>query len=233
MDLAKHALDVGIFTRTLDAHRSFWSNDVGLSYERMLKLGEGIHQHRFLVGSSVIKVNHSRNPLCGYGSGIAGISLRRTSVAVPTIMTAPESLKVLLTNAAAGQEDGLAVHFEVSDLAKHNEFWSGVMQMPEGEGCFVCGSTSIHLKSTAVPRQPDSWKVLGWSYLTVQVRDCVHEHLAALSRGAREGEPPRRIGDTAVISFIRDPDGNFIELSQKAELVGRGEVQHAQHNPRR
>jgi hypothetical protein len=28
------------------------------------------------------------------------------------------------------------------------------------------------------------------------------------------------MGDVAMISFVRDPDGNFIELSQRASLVG-------------
>jgi hypothetical protein len=28
------------------------------------------------------------------------------------------------------------------------------------------------------------------------------------------------LGDTAYISFIRDPDGNWIELSQRASLTG-------------
>jgi hypothetical protein len=28
------------------------------------------------------------------------------------------------------------------------------------------------------------------------------------------------MGEVAVISFVRDPDGNFIELSQRASLLG-------------
>jgi lactoylglutathione lyase len=31
---------------------------------------------------------------------------------------------------------------------------------------------------------------------------------------------PITLGETARISFIRDPDGNWIELSQRASLVG-------------
>jgi lactoylglutathione lyase len=54
----------------------------------------------------------------------------------------------------------------------------------------------------------------------VQVTDCRAEHQGVLDRGGSEGEPPRRLGDVAVVSFVRDPDGNFIELSQRASLVG-------------
>jgi len=41
-----------------------------------------------------------------------------------------------------------------------------------------------------------------------------------LARGGEEGAPPRLLGDTVRMSFVRDPDGNFIELSQRASLVG-------------
>ncbi len=35
-----------------------------------------------------------------------------------------------------------------------------------------------------------------------------------------EGAPPVTLGEVARISFIRDPDGNWIEISQRASLTG-------------
>lgn len=220
MNLAKACLDVGMFTDDLDAQRAFWSKVVGLSAETMLKLGAGIHQHRFLIGKSVVKVNSSRQPISDASSGIAGVSIRRAALVVPTVLVSPDKQQVALEPAVSGQEDGLIIRMNVSDVARHREFWSSVMQFPLiDDGC-VCGSTSIELRPLPPTSRTQSWKARGWSYLTVQVRDCAAEHEAALRRGGIEGEPPRRIGDSVVISFIRDPDGNFIELSQKAELVG-------------
>lgn len=60
----------------------------------------------------------------------------------------------------------------------------------------------------------------GFRYLTVQVWDCDAEHAALLALGAEEGRPPATLGTTARISFIRDPDGNWIEVSQRASLTG-------------
>jgi predicted enzyme related to lactoylglutathione lyase len=54
----------------------------------------------------------------------------------------------------------------------------------------------------------------------VQVKNCSAEHAGVLSRGGEEGAPPVLLGDTVRMSFVRDPDGNFIELSQRASLVG-------------
>jgi hypothetical protein len=38
--------------------------------------------------------------------------------------------------------------------------------------------------------------------------------------GGREALAPTTLGTTARISMVRDPDGNFIELSQRASLTG-------------
>ena len=46
------------------------------------------------------------------------------------------------------------------------------------------------------------------------------EHSGVLARGGREGDPPRTIGTTTRYSFVRDPDGNWIEVSQRAQLTG-------------
>jgi lactoylglutathione lyase len=60
----------------------------------------------------------------------------------------------------------------------------------------------------------------GWRYITFQVFEVDKEHAAALERGAREAVAPITLGTTARISMIRDPDGNWIELSQRASIVG-------------
>jgi predicted enzyme related to lactoylglutathione lyase len=57
-------------------------------------------------------------------------------------------------------------------------------------------------------------------YITVQVRDVEAEHRRFMSMGVWEGAAPVTLGTVARISFIRDPDGNFIEISQRASLTG-------------
>ena len=41
-----------------------------------------------------------------------------------------------------------------------------------------------------------------------------------LSHGGREAVAPVTLGTTARISMVKDPDGNRIELSQRASIVG-------------
>jgi lactoylglutathione lyase len=41
-----------------------------------------------------------------------------------------------------------------------------------------------------------------------------------MAHGGTEGRPPVTLGTTARVSFVRDPDGNWIEVSQRASLTG-------------
>ncbi len=59
---------------------------------------------------------------------------------------------------------------------------------------------------------------LGWTYLTVQVRDCDAE-IDSVS-AARIKSRPVTMGDVARIAMVSDPDGNLLEISQRATLTG-------------
>ena len=65
-----------------------------------------------------------------------------------------------------------------------------------------------------------SMRAVGMRYVTVQVREVDAEHRRFMSMGVWEGAAPISLGAVARISFIRDPDGNFIEISQRASLTG-------------
>jgi len=56
---------------------------------------------------------------------------------------------------------------------------------------------------------------LGIQYVTLQVRDCDAAFRALKAAGAAVAVEPSTFGTVARISFVRDPDGNFIELSQR------------------
>ena len=43
---------------------------------------------------------------------------------------------------------------------------------------------------------------------------------ARRARGGREALAPTTLGTTARISMVRDPDGNWIEISQRASITG-------------
>ena len=53
-----------------------------------------------------------------------------------------------------------------------------------------------------------------------QLEDLHRTCASHIASGAEEAHPPMTLGNTARISFIRDPDGNWIEISQRASLTG-------------
>src|SRR5262245_53431571 len=74
MNLAKPHLDIGLFSTKRDEQLAFWQQAVGLAYDHMGKLGGGMQQHRHHMNGSILKMNHSRNPLpAAPPSGIVGL----------------------------------------------------------------------------------------------------------------------------------------------------------------
>jgi predicted enzyme related to lactoylglutathione lyase len=70
------------------------------------------------------------------------------------------------------------------------------------------------------PPRIEGWREKGLRYMTVQIFDC-DEVTAAMERaGVEIGMSPRTIGQVRY-SFARDPDGNWIELSERASLTGK------------
>jgi lactoylglutathione lyase len=46
-------------------------------------------------------------------------------------------------------------------------------------------------------------------------------HSQVIAAGGAEGRAPVTLGETARISFVRDAQGNWLEISQRASLTGR------------
>lgn len=221
LQLAKAALDVGLYTNNRDAALAFWSNELALPYSEMLPVGRGVQQHRYLIGTSVLKVNHSREPLpAAAPSGIRTITIHRPGGVRTRQLQDPDGNVVFLRGALGANEPRLSVQLIVSDLPRHEDFYGRVLGLPAlGSHGFACGTSHIELAEGAAFTDPDQ-RALGYRYLTVQVFDVKQTHAAILARGGREGMAPVKLGDVAHISFVRDPDGNWIEISQRKSLTG-------------
>ena len=83
------------------------------------------------------------------------------------------------------------------------------------------GTTVVRLVDDPGVDRTGPLQAAGFRYLTVQVRDVQSEHARIVALGYDEAMPPRKLGDVAAISFVRDPGGNWIEISQRASLTGK------------
>lgn len=225
MDLAKPRIDVGLFTTNLEPMLDFWQNEIGLPFDHMLPLGNGLQQHRHDLLGSVLKINHSRNELPAVPpSGYRELLIARESLLGPKRLTDPDGNRVTLVPPGALGIARIGIRLGVRDVNAHRRFYAvslGLPDVPEqGGGSFLCGD-SVILFEKAENAQPDPvMEGPGWRYITIQIRNVDEEHARILAGGGREGRAPATLGKVARISFIRDPDGNWIEMSQRASLVG-------------
>lgn len=222
MKLAKQHLDVGLFSTKRDEQLAFWQETVGLPYDHMGKLGGGVQQHRHHMNGSILKMNHARGPLPELPpSGIVGLQIARDGVAAPQPLSDPDGNRVTLVAKGVDGVSGIAILLRVNDPAAHDHFWTHAMQFERaGDGRYRCGDSLIVIAEHGHVEGSAEWRGPGYRYITVQVWDCLAEYAGILARGGASGGEPRVLGDTVRYAFVCDPDGNHIEISQRASLTG-------------
>lgn len=214
MKLAKPCLDLGLNTDRRDEQLAFWQDEVGLAYDHMGKLGGGMQQHRHHLHGSILKVNHARDPL----APAAPSGFKRLWIAGdgPRDLTDPDGNDVRLVPRGHDGITGIAIELMVNDIEASRRFYEEAM----GFTGLMCGTTRLIMTPGKVEPSP-GWRAPGFRYITIQVFDAVAAHDRVLARGGTEGAPPRVLGDVVRFSFVRDPDGNFIEISERTTLTGR------------
>jgi lactoylglutathione lyase len=112
----------------------------------------------------------------------------------------------------------------VRNLGEHRGFYGDVLGFAEqswsGGPAFRLGDSLLLLQQDVAATVDPVRQARGWRYITLQVADIDAVHNELRSKGVREGLAPVTLGDVARISMILDPDGNWIELSRRASVVG-------------
>ncbi len=222
MNLAKPHIDIGLFSNKRDEQLAFWGKTVGLVYDHMAKLGGGLQQHRHHMNGSILKMNHAREPLpAAPASGIIGLKIARDDQPMPVALADPDGNMVGLVPGGFEGIVGIAVLLRVNDFAAHDRFWTRAMQFERvAERRYRCGDSLIVLAEQGPVERAADYRAPGYRYTTVQIHDCVREYEGIVERGGESAMAPRLLGDTVRYAFVMDPDGNRIEISQRASLVG-------------
>ncbi len=219
MQLAKPAVDVGLYTNQLDAMLAFWQEQAGVPFAELLKVGGGVHQHRHAIGDSVLKINHTRAALpTDQPTGLRRLEVYSDAVDEPLELLDPDDNEVILTPSGAGKHN-LRMHITTNSVEQTLAFYCNVLGLPaSGDNEVAVGASLLSFEPGKVG--PFERQARGYRYLTVQVFDVVGTHQQILDAGGTEGMAPVRLGEVAYISFVRDPDGNWIEISQRKSITG-------------
>lgn len=222
MQLAKRQFDVGLYTNETEGMIEFWQTKIGLPFEEMLPLGQGVRQHRYGLHGSVLKLNSARDPLPpAKQSGYRELWIASTDVAETELLRDVDGNAIRLVLPGYLGVNGVALKLFVSSAARFREFYGSVMQLQSAaKHTYRIGDSLVMFEEQPRVPQDQPMRAKGFRYFTIQVVDIDREHAKLVERGAVEGMAPVTLGSTARISFIRDPDGNWIELSQRASLTG-------------
>ncbi len=225
MNLAKPRVDIGLNTNNLEAMLEFWQNEAGLKFDHILPIRPGMKQHRHDALGSVVKINHYDAPLPdSRPSGYSELLIARAGLSAPSSMHDPDGNAVTLVPPGTQRISQIGIRLNVRDLDAHTRFYSqglGLTMEPFERGvAFRAGETLLLLDPSRDAPSDATMDGKGWRYITFQVFKVDEEHRKAIARGGREAMPPTTLGKTARISMVRDPDGNWIELSQRASITG-------------
>ena len=128
MRLAKAALDVGLFTTQLDPMLAFWQQEIGLPFHETLPVGDGVRQLRHGIGESVLKINHSRDPLpSAPPAGYRHLTIAQPRVAAARELTDPDGNRVTLVPPGHDDIEQLQMHLRVRDPSAHHDFFGRVL----------------------------------------------------------------------------------------------------------
>ncbi|GEC51896.1 catechol 2,3-dioxygenase-like lactoylglutathione lyase family enzyme [Bradyrhizobium japonicum] len=225
MQLAKNVIDVGLSSNDLEPMLRFWQQDAGLRFDHVQPIRRGQKQYRHDAQGSVIKLNHHVEPLPDAApSGYRELIIARAGVETPQHMHDPDGNRVCLVAPGHDGITQIAVAMAVRNLAAHRRFYGDILGFTEqswsGGPAFRLGDSLILLEEDAAATVDPIRQARGWRYITLQVADIDAVHDGLRAKGVREGLAPVTLGEVARISMILDPDGNWIELSRRASIVG-------------
>ena len=225
MNLAKPRVDFGLATNDIEPVLAFWRNEAGIPFDHLLKIRKGQDQYRHDALGSVLKINHNAAPLAeNPPSGYLEMIVAREDLTEPRELTDPDGNAVRLVPPGWNGVTQIAVRLGVRDLEAHRKFYTDALGLTEepyaGGAAFRAGETLLLVEQSADAPSDAQMAGKGGRYITFQVFKVDEEHARILEKGGREAVAPVTLGTTARISMVRDPDGNWIEISQRASIVG-------------
>jgi catechol 2,3-dioxygenase-like lactoylglutathione lyase family enzyme len=225
MQLAKNVTDIGLSTNNLEPMLRFWQQDAAVRFDHVLPVRRGQKQYRHDEQGSVIKLNHHAEPLPEAApSGYRELIIAREGLKTTRRMVDPDGNRVQLVPRGYDGVSQIAIAMGVRSLGAHRKFYGdalGFAEQPWRDGAaFRLGDSLVLLEEDRAATVDPVRQARGWRYITLQVTDIDAVHDELRSKGVREGLAPVTLGDVARISMILDPDGNWIELSRRASVVG-------------
>lgn len=221
MRLAKPHLDIGLFTRQIGKHREFWGGTVGLRLDHELELRKGWVQHRFDAHDSVVKVNHWSDDLPPLpATGYVGLTIARAGHPAWEGRH-PDGGWVRTVPPGTDGISRIGITVRTPHPARMMAFYTHAMEFDRIDATTArCGDTMLFVEQGPGGSETEDFVGPGYRYLTVQVFDADQSMRDIFARGGRIAREAISFKDVARYGFVKDPDGNWIEMSARTSLTG-------------
>jgi lactoylglutathione lyase len=143
-------------------------------------------------------------------------------VSGPALVHDPEGVEVELVPPGHDGIVDVEIVNATSDPAEARRFWvDGIGGTEIEPGRFRIGDSIVRCVEEPGLVKPTARHAPGFRYLTVQVQHVDEAWRRLVEMGFVGEMEPTSLGTTARVSFVRDPDGGYLEVSERAEFTGR------------
>jgi hypothetical protein len=219
--LSKPFIDVGLFTNAGDAMRSFYSDEIGLPFIDNLQMEPGYLLSRYNANGSALKINEVDTPLPARATHYVRMLWPEPGLSAPRQLHDPDGNELELVPRGHLDIDQLGIVYRVPSLSVAADFAERALGAERlGEGRYRFGRTVLLFEVAPTPNRAGPLEALGFTYTTLHVMDVVSAHAHLIANGCAEAIPPTPYHGITTYSFARDAVGNWIEISQRADLTG-------------
>jgi lactoylglutathione lyase len=220
IELARGLLDPGLFSDNEAKMRDFYVQDVGLPFQERLPHSDTYAEVFFTLPPGKLKIQSFVEPLEPAVTGYRELLIARGDVDEVVQLQDPDGLPVQLVPVGHRGVTTAGIVVGVPDVDAQRRFLVEGMGATESHGGLRVGDTQLFVEERASSGEPTPAARKGFVYITMIVHDCVGAHERLLAAGGRHSLRTLRLADRCLFSWVRDPNGNWVEIVQYAELSG-------------
>jgi lactoylglutathione lyase len=223
--LSKPFIDIGLFTNRGDAMRRFYGDVMGLDALDTIAIEPGYDLHRYDANGSALKLNVLGSPLPARNTGYARLLWPDPACRTVERLGDPDGNEVERVPPGHLDVEQVGIVYRVPSLAIAEVFAGAALGAHRlAADRYRFGRTVLIFEVDPRADRSGALEALGFTYTTLHVTDTVAVHAHLVAHGCTEAIPPTPFESITTYSFVRDPTGNWIEISQRADLTGTASV---------
>lgn len=219
--LARPGLDYGVPTDNGPAMRAFYADELRLPFLQENEIIPGHDEVFYELLGGWWKLNTSTEPLQPAVTGYRSILVADATLTETRPLMDPDGLEVTLVPSGYRGVEAVGLEMVVPDVDAQRRFLlDGCGGTPVGADGVRVGNTVVFLSAADGPLEITPIVRRGLTMLTFIVTDLLAAHQHLIDHGALHGlraSDDPGVPGRCLFSFVRDPNGNWIELVQFAE----------------